>query len=141
MAERRGAWVELGRLLQPVNVDDVNLIKELGRGQFGTVWMGTWLGVTVAIKQMHRSTDDSFQEMVKEAEMLAGLRHPNILTFYGTLNGPTPMTLLEYMPSGSLKAALRSLHEQKRGQVPLHTLANIALQVRRSGSCVCVPRH
>jgi serine/threonine protein kinase len=58
-------------------------------------------------------------------------RHPNILTFYGTLNGPTPMTLLEYMPSGSLKAGLQALNAQKRGQVPLHTLANIALQVAR----------
>ena len=69
----RARWVKT--YPSQVNVDDVNLIKELGRGQFGTVWMGTWLGVTVAIKQMHRSTDDSFHEMVKEAEMLAGLRY------------------------------------------------------------------
>jgi serine/threonine protein kinase len=41
------------------------------------------------------------------------------------------MTLLEYMPSGSLKAGLQALNAQKRGQVPLHTLANIALQVAR----------
>jgi serine/threonine protein kinase len=50
------------------------------------------------------------QEMIKEAEMLASLKHPCIITFYGVMTGDCPMAAIEYMPGGSLKSALQKLH-------------------------------
>lgn len=45
--------------LHPIKETEVTLLKELGRGQFGTVWLGSWHGTPVAVKQMHR--EDSYQ--------------------------------------------------------------------------------
>ena len=32
-------------------------VKELGRGQFGSVWLARWLGVDVAVKELHSMSD------------------------------------------------------------------------------------
>ena len=41
-------------------------VKELGRGQFGSVWLARWLGVDVAVKELHSMSDaKSNAEMVK----------------------------------------------------------------------------
>ena len=41
-------------------------VKELGRGQFGSVWLARWLGVDVAVKELHSMSDaKSNAEMIK----------------------------------------------------------------------------
>ena len=59
-------------------------IRELGRGQFGSVWMAKWLGVEVAIKELlGQNTPRARAEMYGEAEMLAALKHPCVIAIYG----------------------------------------------------------
>lgn len=64
-------------------------MQELGRGQFGSVWLAKWLGVDVAIKELHSAnTPRSRREMIGEAQTLASLRHPCVIAFYGVvING------------------------------------------------------
>uniref|UniRef100_A0A7N0VBP9 Protein kinase domain-containing protein n=1 Tax=Kalanchoe fedtschenkoi TaxID=63787 RepID=A0A7N0VBP9_KALFE len=119
---------DLGRL-QIINNKDLEELRELGSGTFGTVYHGKWRGTDVAIKRINNRCfqgkpseqehmrDDFWNEAIK----LADLHHPNVLAFYGVvLDGPggSVATVTEYMVNGSLRNALRknerSLDKRKR---------------------------
>ncbi len=67
--------------------------KVLGRGSFGTVCLGEWLGCSVAIKKPHdvffdRSVSETERQGIlktfaREINILFQLKHPNIVLFYG----------------------------------------------------------
>ncbi|KAL5547689.1 hypothetical protein UlMin_002920 [Ulmus minor] len=118
----------IGRL-QIIKNTDLEELKELCSGTFGTVYHGKWRGTDVAIKRINdrcfagkaseqeRMRDDFWNEAIK----LADLHHPNVLAFYGVvLDGPdgSVATVTEYMVNGSLRNALqkneKSLDRRKR---------------------------
>ncbi|CAI9100951.1 OLC1v1038144C1 [Oldenlandia corymbosa var. corymbosa] len=115
--------------LQIIKNSDLEEIRELGSGTFGTVYYGKWRGTDVAIKRINdrcfagkpseelRMKDDFWNE----ANILADLHHPNVVAFYGVvLDGPDGSfaTVTEYMVNGSLRTALqkseRNLDKRKR---------------------------
>ncbi|XP_038699357.1 uncharacterized protein LOC119996700 isoform X1 [Tripterygium wilfordii] len=117
----------IGRL-QIIQNSDLEELRELGSGTFGTVYHGKWRGTDVAIKRINdrcfagkpseqeRMRDDFWNEAIK----LADLHHPNVVAFYGVvLDGPggSIATVTEYMVNGSLRNALqknvRSLSKRK----------------------------
>ncbi|KAF8034445.1 hypothetical protein BT93_C0680 [Corymbia citriodora subsp. variegata] len=104
--------------LQTIKTTDVECIKELGSGTYGTVYYGKWKGSDVAIKRLKSCcfTDGAAREdrlvadFWKEAHLLGQLHHPNIVAFYGVVSdGPVTnlATVTEYMVNGSLKQVLR----------------------------------
>ncbi|KAM1201443.1 hypothetical protein EV1_017479 [Malus domestica] len=106
------------RELQTIKNSDLEFIKELGSGTYGTVYYGKWKGSDVAIKKIKPScfTEDTVKQerlladFWKEADILGQLHHPNIVAFYGIVSdGPVTdlATLTEYMVNGSLKQVLR----------------------------------
>ncbi|XWS70790.1 hypothetical protein CRYUN_Cryun03dG0079200 [Craigia yunnanensis] len=118
----------IGRL-QIIKNSDLEELRELGSGTFGTVYHGKWRGTDVAIKRINdrcfagkpseqeRMIDDFWNEAIK----LADLHHPNVVAFYGVvLDGPggSVATVTEYMVNGSLRNALqkneRNLDKRKR---------------------------
>ncbi|XP_057767081.1 uncharacterized protein LOC130987542 isoform X2 [Salvia miltiorrhiza] len=118
----------IGRL-QIIKNSDLEELRELGSGTFGTVYHGKWRGTDVAIKRINdrcfsgkpseqeRMRDDFWNEAIK----LADLHHPNVVAFYGVvLDGPdgSVATVTEYMVNGSLRNALqrndRILDKRKR---------------------------
>ena len=61
-------------------------MHELGRGQFGRVWLARWRGVEVAVKEPRRSgCARARRETLAEAAMLASLRHPCVTALFGIL--------------------------------------------------------
>ena len=70
--------------------------RVLGKGSFGTVCLGEWLGCPVAVKRLHEvffhssvSDDEKrgvLQTFAREVNILFQLKHPNIVTFYGVYN-------------------------------------------------------
>ncbi|XVF47966.1 hypothetical protein PTKIN_Ptkin03bG0152300 [Pterospermum kingtungense] len=115
--------------LQIIKNSDLEELRELGSGTFGTVYHGKWRGTDVAIKRINdrcfagkpseqeRMIDDFWNEAIK----LADLHHPNVVAFYGVvLDGPggSVATVTEYMVNGSLRNALqkneRNLDKHKR---------------------------
>lgn len=115
--------------LQIIKNSDLEELRELGSGTFGTVYHGKWRGTDVAIKRINdrcftgkaseqeRMRDDFWNEACK----LADLHHPNVVAFYGVvLDGPggSVATVTEYMVNGSLRHALqrddRTLDYRKR---------------------------
>ncbi|KAK6150225.1 hypothetical protein DH2020_017750 [Rehmannia glutinosa] len=105
--------------LQIIKNRDLEELRELGSGTYGTVYHGKWRGSDVAIKRIKKScfTGRSSEqqkltsEFWHEAEILSKLHHPNVVAFYGVVQdgpGGTLATVTEYMVNGSLRHALIS---------------------------------
>jgi len=112
--------------LQHIAGARVKLVRQLGEGQFGRVFLGvcrqfpTPADVTaVAVKAPKlppaaaasglAAHDEILRDFEREAELLDGLRHDSIVALYGISIDETPMLILEYMENGDLNKFLRSL--------------------------------
>ncbi|XP_076954570.1 RAF-like serine/threonine-protein kinase 20 [Bidens hawaiensis] len=115
--------------LQIIRNEDLEELRELGAGTFGTIYHGKWRGTDVAIKRIKKSCfagRSSEQERLtfefwREAVILSKLHHPNVMAFYGVVqDGPdgTLATVTEFMVDGSLRHVLlrkdRHLDHRKR---------------------------
>ena len=83
--------------------------KELGRGAFGAVFIGTFRGQSVAIKQLYDvlQSAENISKMNREIDILSQLRHPNIVQFIGAIfDHPdgNPMIITEVMDTSLRKA-------------------------------------
>ncbi|RIK04437.1 MAG: hypothetical protein DCC49_13405, partial [Acidobacteria bacterium] len=56
--------------------------RELGRGGMGVVYLAhdTSIDRQVALKQLHLDDEESRQRFMREARLMGGLSHPNIIT-------------------------------------------------------------
>ncbi|KAL8508581.1 hypothetical protein ACS0TY_019000 [Phlomoides rotata] len=115
--------------LQIINNRDLEELRELGSGTYGTVYHGKWRGTDVAIKRIKKSCfmgrtseqETLTSEFWHEAEILSKLHHPNVVAFYGVVQdgpGATLATVTEFMVNGSLRHVLiskeRHLDRRKR---------------------------
>jgi len=99
----------------------VKLVRQLGEGVFGSVYLGVcdqFPGpgdvTTVAVKTPKllatsglAAHDEILRDFEREAELLDGLRHENIIALYGTSIDESPLLILEYMENGDLNKFLR----------------------------------
>ena len=110
-----------------LDVGKYHVIEQLGAGGMAVVYKAfdTSLERFVAIKFIRKeSVPEQFypqmlQRFEREAKVLAGLDHPNILTVhdYGQFQG-SPYLVMKYVPSGALRI-----------QTPPMTCAQAARQV------------
>ncbi|KAE8659297.1 Serine/threonine protein kinase, putative isoform 2 [Hibiscus syriacus] len=115
--------------LQVIKSADLEELRVLGSGTFGSVYHGKWRGTDVAIKRIKRSCfsekpskqDRKTKDFWREAQILSNLHHPNVVAFYGVVPDGTRGTLAtvtEYMVNGSLRNVLikkdRSLDCRKK---------------------------
>lgn len=102
-------WEELRKLGEAggwlVDPQQVKLGKALGKGTFGTTFMGRWRGGEVAVKSVYIEQRDEAESFLREVHVLACIRHPNVMPFYGACLQPPKhcMLLCEYLPGGNLK--------------------------------------
>ncbi|KAI7727448.1 hypothetical protein M8C21_023130, partial [Ambrosia artemisiifolia] len=119
----------IARGLQTIKNDDLEEVKELGSGTYGSVYHGKWKGSDVAIKRIKASCfagkpserERLIADFWKEALILGSLHHPNVVSFYGIVrDGPdgSLATVTEFMVNGSLKQFLqkkdRTIDRRKR---------------------------
>ena len=103
---------ETGTPLPAVQIPGYEIVKELGRGGMGVVYLArqTRLGRLVALKMVlagsHARSDD-LQRFQTEAEAVARLQHPNIVQVFeiGEHEG-RPFFSMEFCPGGSLDRKL-----------------------------------
>ncbi|PWA67177.1 hypothetical protein CTI12_AA312470 [Artemisia annua] len=120
--------------LQIIRNEDLEELRELGSGTFGTVYHGKWRGTDVAIKRIKKSyfaARSSEHERLtiefwREADIHSKLHHPNVLALYGVVqDGPsgTLATVTEFMVDGSLRHVLlredRHLDHRKRLRIAM----------------------
>src|SRR5512144_2549744 len=96
----------------------VRIEKLLARGGMAEVYLGTHLTLerSVAIKllQSHIEEDpDLLERFHREAKVVAGLRHSNIVQIYDfdAIDGH-PYIVMEYLRGPTLARYLRNLHER-----------------------------
>lgn len=103
---------EKNRDLHELDFDDLKLEKIVGAGASGEVIKATYLGTPVVVKRMLRSniTKENMSAFTIEAELMAGLHHPNIVQFIGASFSTYSniCMVLEWVPRGDLFGLLRS---------------------------------
>jgi len=105
-------------------VGKVRIEREVAKGGMAEVYLGTHLTLdrAVAIKVMHNyiEADPELQSRFeREAKVVAGLRHPNIVQIYDfdTADGH-PYIVMEYLKGPSLATYLRGLHARNQRLQP-----------------------
>ncbi|RAL54481.1 hypothetical protein DM860_001609 [Cuscuta australis] len=135
ISDATGVETEAGLYgFQIIRNSDLEELRELGSGTFGTVHHGKWRGTDVAIKMIKKSCftgrlseqEQLTKDFWREAQILSQLHHPNVVAFYGVVpDGPggTMATVTEYMANGSLRHVLlrkdRTLDRRKKLMIAL----------------------
>lgn len=98
----------------------------LGTGTHGTVYKARFAtDKLLAVKRIHGDQPPPQQGHWQRVKMLASLRHPNLVPFYGTCKENGFLLLVfEYMSGGSL--------EDRLGTLTWEESANVALDVARA---------
>lgn len=89
-----------------------SLIEEIGSGGMATVFVATddVLDRKVAIKRLHAdSPDDAALRFRREADLTAGLSHPNLVTVHDAFSeGDDLVVVMEYVQGPDLGEELRA---------------------------------
>lgn len=100
--------------------DSIKLVKKLGAGQFGEVWMGYYKNSTkVAVKTLKPGTM-SVQAFLEEANLMKTLQHDRLVRLYAVVTKNEPIYIItEFMANGSLLDYLKT-PEGNKLQLPKH---------------------
>ncbi|XP_055964013.1 tyrosine-protein kinase Srms [Sorex fumeus] len=100
------------------------LRRRLGRGFFGEVWEGLWLGsVPVAIKVI-KSADMKPADLTQEIQTLKSLQHERLIRLHAVCSAGSPVYIVtELMRKGSLQAYLGSPEGRALDLPPLLSIA------------------
>ena len=111
-------------------IGKVRIEKYLARGGMAEVYLGTHLTLErpVAVKVLHSFIEedpDLLSRFQREAKVVAGLRHPNIVQIFDfdTADGH-PYIVMEYLRGPSLALYLRALHERNE-RIPVQQVARL----------------
>ncbi|MDR1330546.1 MAG: protein kinase [Tannerella sp.] len=114
---------------QILNIPNHTIVREIGRGGMGTVYLATdtMLQRQVAVKALKPGTAAQAENMRRfqsEAVTLARLRHPNITMLYNLVrDGSHWCMIMEYVEGETLETMLRS-----RRTLPVDQALHIGIQ-------------
>ncbi|XP_061338334.1 LEAF RUST 10 DISEASE-RESISTANCE LOCUS RECEPTOR-LIKE PROTEIN KINASE-like 1.4 isoform X2 [Gastrolobium bilobum] len=104
--------------------------NELGEGGFGTVYKGELQdGRVVAVKRHYESNFKRVEQFMNEVQILARLRHKNLVTLFGCTSRHSRELLLvyEFISNGTVADHLQGKRSQSNF-VPWHVRLNIAVE-------------
>ncbi|XP_069948491.1 tyrosine-protein kinase CSK isoform X2 [Cherax quadricarinatus] len=103
-----------------INRQELKLLDSIGKGEFGDVLLGDWLGQKVAVKRL-KDSSRAAQGLLEEASLMTSLKHNNLVNLLGLVFEDSCILLVtEFMSKGSLVDYLRSrgrLHVTKQDQI------------------------
>lgn len=130
----RRSTVAPGREPWEIDVKKIKFDKRIGAGNFGEVWVGTWMHSKVAIKTVIRGMSkrqEFVDKFVEEIKLMSELQHPNVVMFLGaSIQPPHICLVLEYCVHGNLVEFLQSARE-KDIAITMHLILKIALDIAR----------
>lgn len=90
-----------------IEASEVNLVRVLGHGGFGTVYHSVVRGKSVACKVFHNQnlSVEALDDFCNEMEILSKIHHPHIINFIGACREPL-MIVTELMTGGDLEKLL-----------------------------------
>eukprot|EP01094_Clydonella_sp_ATCC50884_P017904 TRINITY_DN3203_c0_g3_i1.p1 TRINITY_DN3203_c0_g3~~TRINITY_DN3203_c0_g3_i1.p1 ORF type:complete len:861 (-),score=247.00 TRINITY_DN3203_c0_g3_i1:146-2521(-) len=134
-----------------VSMEELELVRELGRGAYGTVHLAQWSQVwspsglpgtflheqrareervrreQFAVKMMQQVSAESAAEFRREVALMSVIRHPNLVHMRGFCLNP-PFIMMELVPLGDLYSYL---HDSTNLLLSWHHKLRIALEVAR----------
>ncbi|XP_047425596.1 bone morphogenetic protein receptor, type IBb [Mugil cephalus] len=131
-----GSGSGLPLMVQRTIAKQIQMVKQIGKGRYGEVWMGKWRGERVAVKVFFTTEEESW---FRETEIYQTflMRHDNILGFIaadikGTGSWTQLYLITDYHENGSLydylksntldvKALLKLAYSSISGLCHLHT--------------------
>jgi serine/threonine protein kinase len=115
-------------------IGNVRIEKLLARGGMAEVYLGSHLNLErpVAVKLLHSYIEEEpllLERFRREAKVVAGLRHPNIVQIYDfdTVDGH-PYIVMEYLKGPTLATYLRHLHQRKK-RIPPDQVARLLTEL------------
>ena len=108
-----------------INEDEVTLTnEELGRGSYGSVRIGIFRGLRVAVKSLHNIIISPYNLALfsREMSIASRVRHPNLVQYIGATKVGSPLIVTELM-STSLR------QEICRNRLTKHQILSIAQDV------------
>ncbi|XP_053293197.1 tyrosine-protein kinase Lyn [Pleuronectes platessa] len=92
-----------------ISKDSIKMLKKLGAGQFGEVWMAYYNNSTkVAVKTLKTGTMTA-EAFMDEANVMKTLQHDRLVRLYAVVTKTPPIYIItEYMENGSLLDFLKS---------------------------------
>ncbi|KAL2332311.1 hypothetical protein Fmac_019892 [Flemingia macrophylla] len=87
----------------------------IGKGGFGTVYLGYIGDTPVAVKMLSSTSVRGYQQFQAEVKLLMRVHHKNLTSLIGYCNEETNKGLLyEYMPNGNLQEHLSGKHSKSK---------------------------
>ncbi|KAM4836883.1 tyrosine-protein kinase Blk [Thomomys bottae] len=104
----------------------LKLVRKLGSGQFGEVWMGYYKNsVKVAVKTLKEGTM-SPEAFLGEANLMKTLQHDRLVRLYAVVTTEPIYIVTEYMARGCL---LDFLKTEEGGRLPIPRLIDMSAQI------------
>ena len=103
------------------------LTRLLGRGGFAEVYLGEHLRLKTqaAIKVLHTSLEDDVEDFLREAQIVARLKHPHIVRVFDfDVENHTPFLVMDYLPNGNVHCS-----HPRGAPLPLATIISYVKQV------------
>eukprot|EP00043_Microstomoeca_roanoka_P016410 m.167416 g.167416 ORF g.167416 m.167416 type:complete len:710 (+) comp16453_c0_seq4:310-2439(+) len=107
----------------------IKMGRKLGSGQYGEVYEAVWTKCQqrVAVKTLKEGTMD-VDDFLKEANVMKGLRHNNLVQLIGVCTRETPLFIItEFMVNGNLLDYLRD--EERRQELDPTAMMHMAAQI------------
>ncbi|XP_060899952.1 tyrosine-protein kinase Lyn isoform X3 [Labrus mixtus] len=110
-----------------ISKESITMVKKLGAGQFGEVWMAFYKNnTTVAVKTLKPGTM-TVEAFMEEANVMKMLQHNRLVRLYAVITKTPPIYIItEYMANGSLLDFLKS---DAGGKVQLPKLIDFSAQI------------
>ena len=114
-----------------IDFSDIELLRTIGEGSYGLVWLGRYLQTSVAVKVLTHDTkrtagwhpeqapsDGALMALQKEASIMASLRHPNCVQYLGCCIDP-PALVMEFCSRKSVDKILQDARRDPRAAMVL----------------------
>jgi len=111
-------------------LNELEIGKEIGNGNYGRVCIGKWKQYRVALKFCQNK--GMMDEFMREANLMMSLPpHPNVVRMYGvSIDSTQPIIVMEYCPGGSLDKLLYDTEEHISDEQKIRWVHEISMGMR-----------
>jgi serine/threonine protein kinase len=120
-----------------LDFNNITIGESLGKGTFGQVYTGTYLGTNVAVKELfsNKLTDAIVVEFHQECNVMKDIRHPNIVLFMGSsFDSPKLYMIMELCELGSVMNLYMNIPKISEFDVHMGKVLDLASGIAMGGN-------